>query len=393
MLPSVTASQLERIGAQIKAQHKDLYAAEQHIPVERYYAPEIWQAEIDALFRSLPLVAAHSSEVLPGQVKSQDSYGLPLLLTRDAKDRTVRCFFNVCRHRGMRLVESNDGEARPSVVCPYHGWTYELDGRLRHMPHPDAFDACPRDARNLVPLPCAERHGLVWVLPQPQGHLDLDTFLDGLNGELPFYGIERLQVFRTIEADYAANWKLVVDAFLEPYHIRVLHRDSIYPFFADGIAAVERFGPHIHSLVARRAAQDWAADPKPVDTLDALCRLVTPSQVIFPNTITIFHPDYLSLITLYPVGPETLRWTHRMLIPSDKTTPDWSPHWEKTFQLIERGVFQKEDLRCVVDIQKGLRTGANRHLTAGRVEYAVGWFHEEVSRHCLRSRPNPGIIV
>ena len=110
--------------------------------------------------------------------------------------------------------------------------------------------------------------------------------------------------FRTIRAEYPANWKLIVDAFLEAYHIRVLHKETIYPFFADGLTAGDRFGPHIQSLVARRAGEEWAHgdDGAPPDDMAGLCELVTPSQVIFPNTITIFHPDYLSLVTLYPVG-------------------------------------------------------------------------------------------
>jgi hypothetical protein len=111
-----------------------------------------------------------------------------------------------------------------------------------------------------------------------------------------------------------------------------------------------------------------------------LCELATPSHVVFPNTITIFHPDYLSLITLYPAGPETLSWTHRMLIPADRTTPDWTPHWEKTFRLIEEGVFQKEDIACAIGIQRGMKSGANRFVTAGRAEQGIGWFHGDVAR-------------
>ena len=379
-LPASTAGQIERIRVQVAEGRPRWGDAETHIPVGRYFSPAIWQAEIDGLFRSLPLIAAHSSEIAPGQVLAGDGYGVPLLLARDAEG-TLRAFLNVCRHRGMRLVDAGGAaQARASIVCPYHGWTYKLDGGLRHMLHAEAFDACPPGGRDLVQVPCAERHGLVWVIPKAGGALDLDAFLGGLNDELPFYEIEQLRVFRTVEAEYPANWKRLVDAFLEPYHIRVLHKDTIYPFFSDGITAAERFGPHISSLVARRTAQEWATQPGcelPGDH-GALRLLATPSHVIFPNTITIFHPDYLSLITLYPSGPETLRWTHRMLIPHDKATPDWTPHWEKTFRLIEQGVFQKEDIHCAVNIQKGFKTGANEFVTAGRVEQGLAWFHESV---------------
>lgn len=386
-MPPATCAQLARIREQITSGQPHWAPEQARIPVERYVSEDTWRAEVERLFRPLPLIAAHSSELLPGQVLAHDAYGVPLLLTRSAGGE-VRCFLNVCRHRGMRLVDNNGGAARPaaSVVCPYHGWTYRLDGQLRHMLHATAFDACKPGERDLVALPCAERHGLIWVVPSASGELDLNAFLGGLNDELPFYEIATLKHFRTVEAEYPANWKLIVDAFLEPYHIRVLHKDTIYPFFTDGITAAERFGPHISSLVARRAAQEWAGQADspsqlpPQMTLQALRQLATPSQVIFPNTITIFHPDYLSLITLYPTGPETLRWTHRMLIPADKGTADWAPHWEKTFRLIEQGVFQKEDIHCAVNIQKGLKTGANKHITVGRMEQAVAWFHEDVHR-------------
>ena len=378
-LPATTASQLERIRVQLTTRTPQWGEREAQIPVARYVSPQVWQAEIEGLFRTLPLIAAHGSELAPGQVLAHDGFGVPLLLTRDAQGQ-AHCFLNVCRHRGMRLVEAT-GAAQPraSLVCPYHGWTYQLGGALRHMPHAQAFDACPPGARDLAALPCAERHGLIWVVPNAGGAIDLDAFLGGLNDELPLYAIAQLRVFRTIEAEYPANWKLIVDAFHEPYHIRVLHKDTIYPFFTDGITAAERFGPHISSLVARRAAQDWADSSAAAPAgQDDLRQLVTPSQVIFPNTITIFHPDYLSLITLYPSGPQTLRWTHRMLIPHGKATPDWAPHWEKTFRLIEQGVFQKEDIHCAVAIQKGFASGANAHVTAGRVEQALAWFHDSV---------------
>ena len=384
-LPPHTASQLGRIRTQVVAGRLDWQANSEpvaRVAVENYFSAHVREAEVERLFRRIPLIVGHAGELPPGHVRAHDEYGVPMLLARDGDGR-FRAFLNVCRHRGMRLVDAG-AQALPkaSIVCPYHGWTYRLEGALRHRLHADAFDPCDASAESLVALPAEERHGLLWVVPSADATIDVASFLGGLDDELPFFGIAGLRPFRTVRAEYPANWKLIVDAFLEAYHIRVLHKDTIYPFFADGLTATERFGPNIQSLVARRAAEPWAKDaasPLPAD-MATLCELTTPSHVIFPNTITIFHPDYLSLVTLYPVGPETLLWTHRMLIPADRATPDWNAHWEKTFRLIEEGVFQKEDIACAIGIQRGIRSGANDHLTAGRGEQAVGWFHDDVAR-------------
>ncbi len=383
-LPPHTACELDRIRAQTLAgrlEWQDSTVPATHIPVENYLSDSIRDAEVERLFRPLPLIAGHASELAAGQVLAHDDYGVPLLLTRDADGR-FRAFLNVCRHRGMRLVAATGkAEPRASVVCPYHGWAYKLDGALRHRLHAEAFDDCSAADTSLVALPAEERHGLLWVVPTPGAAIDIAAWLAGLDAEMPFYGVDKLIHFRTVRAEYPANWKLIVDAFLEAYHIRVLHKETIYPFFADGLTAGDRFGPHIQSLVARRAGQEWAKDEEAAPPADmaGLCELVTPSQVIFPNTITIFHPDYLSLITLYPVAAGRLGWTHRMLIPADRATPDWAPHWEKTFRLIEEGVFQKEDIACAIGIQRGFASGANSHLTAGRAEQGLGWFHADVA--------------
>ena len=383
-LPPRTAAQLERIRAQIATGRADWQrngAPMARIPVENYVAAEVRSAEIEALFRPLPLIVGHANELKPAHVLAHDDYGLPLLLSRDADGR-FRAFFNVCRHRGMRLVESGDeAQARTAIVCPYHGWTYRLDGSLRHRLHAESFDACSAADESLVELPAEERHGLLWVVPTAGAAIDVAAWLGDFDAELPFFAIDGLRLFRTVRCEVAANWKLIVDAFLESYHIRVLHKDTIYPFFVDGVNGADRLGPHIASLVARRAAQTWTAEAAaPPRDMAGLCALATPSQVIFPNTITIFHPDYLSLITIYPTAPTSFHWTHRMLIPADKTTPDWAPHWEKTFDLIEKGVFQKEDIACAIGIQKGMASGANRFVMAGRAEQGVGWFHDEIAK-------------
>src|SRR4051794_29646545 len=189
-LPAITTRQIENLREQGRLGRPQWGDRETRIPVERYVSEPVWRKEIDALFRPLPLVAAHSSELAPGQVLAHDGYGVPILLARDSQG-TVRAFLNVCRHRGMRLVEPAQASGqRTSVVCPYHGWTYGLDGRLRHMLHAEAFDACPAGMRDLAQLPCVEAHGLIWVVPGGHGEIDVDEFLAGLGTELPFYEID-----------------------------------------------------------------------------------------------------------------------------------------------------------------------------------------------------------
>ena len=384
MLPPRIASLLSHIREQIATNKPECAEHEQRIPVEAYFSTTQHEAEKATLFSHYPLIVAHGSELLSGQAMSHDACGVPLLLTRDA-DGVVHCFLNVCRHRGMRLLDDQIAKARIGVVCPYHGWSYHLNGKFRHMRQADAFDACPTGARDLVALPCAERAGLIWVVPAPAVELDLDAYLGDLLTELNYYDVAQHVTYRVVDKEYAANWKLIVDAFLEAYHIRVLHRDTIDPFFLDGISAGGLMarsglqGPHFSSMVARRAAQEWLAQGSQLPANDVELReLVTPSHVIFPNTIAIYHPDYVSLISLFPTGPESLRWIHRMLIPKEKATPGWEAHWEKTFDLIEKGVFQKEDIHTAVGIQKGLRTGANAYLTVGRIEAPLADFHDEV---------------
>ncbi|MBL8378077.1 MAG: aromatic ring-hydroxylating dioxygenase subunit alpha [Burkholderiales bacterium] len=377
VLPVTIKAMLADVRRQAAAGTQDRGEAEVRVPVTRYHDPAWLAAERATLFSRLPLIVAHSSEIRPGEALANDASGVPILLVRDEQG-TLRAFLNVCRHRGMRLLEpAASAAAKKSLVCGYHGWTYQLDGRLRHRAWEDAFDPLPEEQNALVPLPCEERHGFVWVIPARDAEIDIAEHLGVLDAELAWFGIDGMTVFRTVDTVYAANWKLIMDAFLEYYHIRILHRDTIQPFFANGVAGCLKAGPHIAAMVARKTALEEFADPL---ERDALCKLVTPTYVLFPNTVLVNHPDYLSLITVFPTGPDSHRWVHRMLIPVAKATPDWTPHWEKTFRLLEETVFEKEDVATAVAIQQGILCGANTHMTFGRVERNVGWFHDEVAR-------------
>jgi phenylpropionate dioxygenase-like ring-hydroxylating dioxygenase large terminal subunit len=302
-----------------------------------------------------------------------DATGKPLLIVRDT-DGGLHGLLNTCRHRGMRLVEDR-ACARRTLVCPYHGWTYALDGRLRHVPMAETFPGLDREALELVRFPVAEHGGFVWGNPRPGARLDVNAWLGVIADDLHWLGIPDAVLFRRIETERACNWKLVIEAFLESYHIRVLHRDSIYPFFEDAQAVSDDVGPHIRSVVARRRITEgtvWSEDPREVRDR------VTYSYFMFPNTVLIFHPDYASAISLYPLAPGRTRWVHAMLVPANKAGEDWTPHWEKTLALMEGRVFQREDLYAAEGIQEGLTSGANPFVRFGTLEFQLASFHRSI---------------
>jgi phenylpropionate dioxygenase-like ring-hydroxylating dioxygenase large terminal subunit len=364
----------ERLVGHLAADTYEMAPASSTLPVSRYASEERLARERATLFRRYPIAVAPASELPPGTCFRHDALGVPLLLVRDA-DGEARGFLNVCRHRGMRLVSEDGVCRRKGFVCPYHGWTYGLDGALRSVPHADAFPGIdPRD-HGLVRVPLAERHGLLWAVPSAGATVDLDAYLGRVGADLDAFGLADHVLYRRIDTVRRANWKLVIDAFLEAYHIRVLHRDTIYRFFLDARAASDFVGPHVRSVAARRPAADLAGTPPA--TWD-LREHFTFTHFVFPNSVFIFHPDYVSHITVFPVDVDSVRWVHAMLIPALLATDDRRAHWDRTLALIEETVFQREDLFAAEGIQAGVRSGANATVTFGRLEYVLRHFHEQI---------------
>jgi phenylpropionate dioxygenase-like ring-hydroxylating dioxygenase large terminal subunit len=368
---------LERMLAHVEAGTTQLAETDATVPVDAYRSEARHQIEQRILFRRYPVAVGHASELAsPGDFITHDATGVPIVAVRDREGR-ARAFVNACRHRGTRLVTEPCGHHKKALVCPYHAWAYDLSGALLHVPQRAAFPSLVDEEAALVPVPVEIRHGLVWVRPGGGAAIDLASWLGPLDDDLAAFGLGTHTLHRRVSQVREVNWKLVIEAFLEGYHVRSLHRDTIFRFFIELGTVFDAFGPHVRSVGARRTIRDARATPQAEWDIRAYA---TPFYFVFPNTILVFHPDWVSHISMVPLAIDRALYTHQMLIPALPETDEDRSHWDRTFDLIEGQVFQREDLAIADSIQRTLGSGANEHFRIGRVEHPIRLFHDAMER-------------
>ena len=348
------------------------------VPASRYTDAAHFEAEKATLFDRMPQVLCPSALLPdPGMAVPHDATGRPLLITRD-KQGVAHVFLNVCQHRGTRLVEGEDVQCAARLACPYHAWTYGLDGGLMALPRPETFPGLDKSDFHLKELPSCEAGGLIWFAPEEGADFsDAKT----LGEDFAAFKLADSYLFRRKTHTVRGNWKLIMDAFLESYHVTRLHSQTIGPFFKDGITAGDQIGPHMRSAVGR------LEEVEGVDFTDmaALRRVVTFAYQLLPATIIVPSPDYTNVMTLMPQAHDLTLVEDFMVIPDAPATDKARDHWERSWALLDGGVFASEDFRAAELGQQGLESGAVEHITLGTLEGGIARFDETV-QDFLRGR-------
>ncbi len=344
-------------------------------PVRSYSDPEIALRERDRLFRTMPLFFGMSCRLpAPGDYLAEEFAGVPVLVVRGA-DGALRAFANICRHRGAP-VAAGCGHARV-FSCPYHGWTYTLDGRLAGIPESASFGDVDKATHGLTPLPAGERHGMIFIRLSPGAPLeiDVDAHLAGLGEDFAAYGFERYSYFASQPMTPAINWKFGIDTFLESYHLPALHRATVAALIRGNVGAFQAFGDHCRLTMLRFSSSEW--DTKPEAEWNVLSHIL-PIYRLFPNSVLVFQSDHLETWRMLPgATPECSTIEFALYCPEPPVTDKARNYWRKNYDLAIRTVLE-EDFALGEKMQRGFMSGVQDEVIYGRNEPALIHFHERL---------------
>lgn len=348
-------------------------------PVSRYLDPVRHEREVSRVFRQHP-VALCPSAALPaaGDTLAVDVAGVPLLLVR-REDGGLSAFVNACRHRGTRLVP--DGKSGQRVfVCPYHSWSYGLDGTLRGRPHAADFPHAPADRCSLARVPAGEAIGLVWAIPRvvapgESERLDLSAYLGRFGENLRHWGYDTWVPFDEREFPNKANWKIPFEANLETYHFQYAHRNSIAHLFHDNLLVADHDNDHQRLFLPKRSIGTLRERPEHEWDVGPHSNII---YYFFPATFILHEGDHCNLFSVLPESVGTSRVRAMTLVPERPRDEKAMNYWRKNVASFWGAL--SEDFALGESCQSTLASGANEVLHFGRTECASARFHASVER-------------
>lgn len=341
------------------------------LPAKAYIRPEYLTVENDAIFFKSWQFVCHAEQLSrPGDYIAFDIQGRPVTALRD-RQGILRAFYNVCRHRGHELL-SGSGRIK-TIVCPYHAWCYHLDGSLFSVRHADQMENFSMADFGLMPVQAEEFCSMIFVNLDPQA-ASLEVESGDLAREIFAYApdLDTLTHSRRLTYTIKANWKSVVDNFLECYHCAVAHKDFVT------LVDMDNYLVTTHGIYSSHIAPAGRSENSAY-SVDAASVQDHAVWWLWPNTALL----------RYPGAPNWMVWR---FIPVDETTTAetfdfYFENSDPTFQqkealdYIDR-VLQKEDIDIVESVQRGMNTPAYEqgrfvcNLNGlGESENAVHHFH------------------
>ncbi|HXC22262.1 MAG TPA: aromatic ring-hydroxylating dioxygenase subunit alpha [Steroidobacteraceae bacterium] len=342
------------------------------LPSSWYYDEAIYRRERERIFYREWLCAGREEELLaPGDHRVIDIAGESIIVVRN-RDAELRAFYNVCRHRGARLCRTDDAPtpglavrggviAGRSIICPYHQWSYDLDGHLIGAPHMSSLPGFDKSSISLYPVGVACWGGFVFLHLTPAEARPLSEQLGPIPARIERYPLAQLRIGKTLRYEVAANWKVICENYNECYHCGGVHPElcAVVPAFREaggGALDWSRGIPHrdgaytfTHSgQTTRRAFPDLNADE----------RTRHKGEVLYPNLFISLACDHAAVFILQPRGPERTDITcHFLFEPHEMTQSNFDPSDAVAFW----DITNRQDWSICETVQRGMHSRVHTH--------------------------------
>ncbi|MDT5011997.1 MAG: hypothetical protein QOH57_3614 [Mycobacterium sp.] len=348
----------------------DLMPSEYTVAASDYTSAERLARDTEMVARSPQLVGYASELPKPGTYCTKTVMGRSILMTR-AADGSVRAFDNICLHRQSQ-VAAGCGTAR-RLSCPYHAWTYDLEGNLVGVPGKEGFPQTRTQSTKLSELPAAECAGFLWLSLDANATLDVEAHLGPLADELAGWGIGHWAPLGEKVLDAPINWKLAIDTFAENYHFATVHKNTFATIARSNCTVFDAFGPHHRLVFPLNGICDL--DGVPEEQWDPLQNMVV-IYALFPNIVLSATIANGELFRVYPSDvPGRSITVHQNSTPLDVSEESMAAGAQAVFEYAHSTV-RDEDYRLVAGLQANLETGARQHLVFGRNEPGLQHRHQ-----------------
>ncbi|SCW72227.1 Phenylpropionate dioxygenase, large terminal subunit [Sphingobium faniae] len=360
---------------------KDTHRAESSLRVSHdiYTDPIRWEAE-RALLRTVPQLAGLSIQIQQaGDVLTFDHVGPQIMVIRQ-EDGGLKAFLNMCTHRAARIVQDCGRIKR--LTCPFHAWTFGLDGKLKAVPGKEFFDAAMLGSRDLIEVPVAEWAGLIFVRATAGGDpIVVEDWLGGYADHVKDFDLANAAYIDTGRLEVRTNWKYAIDTFSENYHLPALHTSSFGLDYVPNLLHYDAFGPHHRFALANKSfrATVGCEEAKWNDPDVAVIGF------IFPNLILSMAPTptgrhNLQLTRVYPGSAvdRTFSLTMTVALPGADSEEDiaFARATHDNILIINA----QEDYLLAADAQRNLQFAPEDFMVLyASIEPAVQDFHRHLA--------------
>ncbi len=346
-------------------------------PVENYLDEELFASEIELIFKRIPLPLALSCE-LPekNNHKAIEVVGVPVVITRDSQG-AVHAMLNVCRHRGALICSAGLGTSR-ALTCPYHAWSYGMDGQLKGLYGESTFGDFDKSERNMIKLPCVEKHGVIFVCLTPELEIDIDSWLGDFAPILESLKLADCHLFSTRMMP-GPNWKVAIEGYLEGYHFASLHKDTVFKTNLSNTATFDGHGAHERVAFALREIENHLDDPE--DTWDPTANVGTINWLFPGFSIAGGWRQRMAVAFPLPTTKVTESMTEqRILVRTPITNDEREQHELAVMRDWFYDVTYDEDYITGFGVQKGVAVTGGKTQIFGRNEPGVQYVHRTINR-------------